>query len=119
MAFNAGNPWHGEVISADASGAGVVVLLYESGVVTAHTLAADERLNVTDVILISTAGGVYDLVFGSVAAGRHVVKGNAEVLGGVAHHFETPISGPLATNLRLIAAAGQVDLIVAGFITTG
>lgn len=115
-----GDAFHGEVVSADASGAGVAVTLYMAGATTAHTLAADERINVTDVIFISTAGGIYNLIFGTVdAAGARVVKGNADALGGLAHHFDTPISGPLATGLLLIAAAGQVDLIVSGYLTKG
>ena len=120
MAFNAGNPFKGEVVDANAGGAGAVVTLYMQGEATAHTLAADERLNVTDVLFVSTTGGVYDLFFGtSTGAGKHVVKGNAAALGGIAHHFETPISGPLATNLWLTAAAGQIDLVVSGYITRG
>jgi hypothetical protein len=118
MAFTAqGDPVHGEVVSADASGAGVAVLWYPSGSQTARTLLSTEFVTITDVILISTAGGVYDLIFGTTTgAGKHIVKGNADALGGIAHHFETPLTGPVGVNARLIAAAGQVDLIISGSI---
>jgi hypothetical protein len=120
MAFNAvGDPVHGEVVSTDASGAGVAVTWYPAGSVTARTLAADEYLAITDVLFISTAGGVYDLVFGAVGDGKHIVKGNAAVLGGIAHHFETPVVGMKGVNALLIAAAGQVDLVLQGFIAKG
>jgi hypothetical protein len=112
-----GDPFHGEVISADASGAGVAVALYPAGTTTARTLLSTEFVTITDVILISTAGGVYDLIFGtSAGAGKHIAKGNASALGGLAHHFETPIAGPAGVVPLLIAAAGQVDLIVTGYI---
>jgi hypothetical protein len=113
-----GDPVHGEVISANASGAGVAVILYTSGTATVRTLAANEYLTITDVILISTAGGVYDLIFGTAAgAGKHIVKGIADAKGGLAHHFETPQTGPIGVNALLIADAGQVDLCVTGYIT--
>jgi hypothetical protein len=115
-----GDPVHGEVISADASGAGVAVTLYPGGSLTARTLASNEFLTITDVIFISTAGGVYDLIFGtSAGAGKHIVKGDADALGGLAHHFETPIAGPVGVTPLLIAAAGQVDLVITGYINRG
>jgi len=111
-----GNPVHGEVSSADASG-GVTVLLYPSGSATAITLGATEFLTITDVILVSTAGGVYALVADTDAAGRRIVKGNAEALGGIAHTFETRITCPKGVTPKLIAAAGQIDLVISGYIT--
>lgn len=115
-----GDPVKGEVVSADASGAGVAVTWYNAGTLTARVLAADEHLVITDVLFISTAGGVYDLIFGTgTGAGKHIVKGNATALGGIAHHFETALVGPTGVNALLIAAAGQVDLIVSGAICKG
>ena len=126
MAFNAGDPIHGEVVSTNASG-GVAVTLYKAAPalpIAAKTLTANEYVTITDVIFISTAGGVYNLVFYPLStgvitdgAGLRIVKGNADVLGGVAHHFETPVTGPKGYGVALIAAAGQVDLIVSGYIT--
>jgi hypothetical protein len=118
MPANYGDPIHGEVISADASGAGVAFTLYPAGSSTARVLTANEFVVVTDIVFVSTAGGVYDLIFGpTVAAGKHIAKGNADALGGLAHHFETPRSGEKGLVPRLIAAAGQVDCTISGFIT--
>ena len=115
-----GDPVKGEIVSADASGAGVAVTWYPAGSATARVLASDEYLAITDILFISTAGGVYDLIFGTTTgAGKHIAKGNAAALGGLAHHFETPAVGPKGVNALLIAAAGQVDLIVQGYIAKG
>jgi hypothetical protein len=126
-----GDPFHGEVNSTDAH-SGVNVSLYKSAPtvpIVARTVTATEYVVVTDVIFISTAGGTYELVFyptggaipaaGAARDGLRIVKGNAEVLGGLAHHFETPITGPKGYSVALIAAAGQVDLIITGGICEG
>jgi hypothetical protein len=119
-----GDEVHGEVISSNASG-GVAVTFYDAGSpttgnsVAARVVKATEFVVITDVILISTAGGVYDLVADTAAAGRHIVKGNAAALGGIAHHFETPITCPQGVVPTLFAAAGQVDMIVSGYFSQG
>ena len=125
MSYTAqGDPVKGEVVSTDAH-AGVAVTFYPGSSLTARVPLATEYVLITDVIFISTAGGTYNLVFypigGAIAdgAGLRIVKGNAEVLGGVAHHFETPIEGPRGYGVALIAAVGQVDLVVAGNICKG
>jgi hypothetical protein len=114
-----GDPIHGEVVSADASGAGVACTLYDQGVTaTARTLAASERVTVTDVLFISTAGGAFSFIFGTTdGAGKRIVKGLLDAKSGVLHHFETPITGPAGVVPLLIAAAGQVDLVMTGYIT--
>lgn len=111
-----GDPIHLEVISTDASGAGVAATLYKAGSVTAFTLAANQIISITDIIFVSTAGGVYDIVMAAVTAGMHVAKGNAAALGGLAHHFETPFDGRPGIVPKLIAAAGQVDLVMQGYV---
>jgi hypothetical protein len=113
-----GDPVKGEVVDANAGGAGAAVLWYQSG--TARTLAADERLNVTDILFLSTAGGVFSLFFGTAdGAGKRVAKGIVDAKGGLVHHFETSVSGPLGTNLWLTAAAGQIDCVISAYITKG
>ena len=111
-----GDPVHGEVDSADASG-GVTVLLYPAGSSTARTLASNERLTITDVNFVSTAGGLYSLYWGADTPGLKVVSGNAEVLGGLVHEYGTPLTGPKGVAPILAAASGQVDLTISGFIT--
>lgn len=111
-----GDPVHGEVDSADAS-SGETVLLYNDGSSTARTLASNERLTITDIMFVSTAGGAYSLYWGTDAAGLRITGGNAEALGGLAHPYETPTTGPAGTAPILTAAAGQVDLNITGHIT--
>jgi hypothetical protein len=121
-----GDEIKGEVVNANAGGGSYSVTLYDAGTLTARTQKATEFLTITDLIFISTAGGTYNLVFYPLAtaviadgAGLRIAKGNAEVLGGLAHHFETPITGPVGYGAALIAAAGQVDLVVSGFVSQG
>lgn len=129
MSFAAqGDPVKGEVVSTDTSG-GVVVTLYDAGLATARTQTVNEFLTITDLILISSGGGVYTLVFYPLStgviptgawpaqAGLLIAKGNADVLGGLAHHFETPVIGPRGYGAALIATAGQVDLVLTGNLT--
>jgi hypothetical protein len=117
-----GDPVHGEIIATNASGAGVALSLFDAGkgdptgAIATRTLGANEYLHITDILFISTAGGAYDFVAKTVADGRHIAKGNAAVLGGLAHHFETPYSCPKGV-VPVLIAAGQVDLLIQGYIT--
>jgi hypothetical protein len=122
-----GDEVHGEVSSTDAH-TGTAISFYNQAPalpVATRTILATEFVTITDVLFISTAGGTYEIVFypigGSIvdAAGLRVVKGNAQALGGIAHHFETPITGPVGYIPALIAAVGQVDLIVSGYVSQG
>lgn len=116
MPATRGEAFHAEVSSTDASG-GIAITLYKAGSTTAYTLLSTEYVDVTDIIFISTAGGVYALTMDVNSAGHWIAKGNAAALGGLAHHFETPVSCPIGITPKLFAAAGQVDLIVTGYIT--
>lgn len=126
MSFTAiGDPFKGEVSSADAS-AGVAATLYRQGQTTALTLSATDRLNVTDLILISSAAVAvaYSIVFYPLATGviadtpgLRIAKGTADILGGLAHHFETLVSGPVGYGVALIADAGQVNLTITGGVS--
>jgi hypothetical protein len=112
-------PVHGEVSSANAS-AGVAVTLYAAGTTTpVRVLAANEHLNITDVLVTSPANLGFSLEFaGADTAGARIIKSGAAV-PGVAMHFNTPIMGPAGVAPTLIAAmAGQIDLVLSGFITT-
>jgi hypothetical protein len=124
----AGDEVHGDYSGADAH-LGVNVPFYDSGApspgnsVAARVPASTEMVTITDLVFISTVGGTYDIVFyptgGSVAdaTGLRIAKGNAQALGGVTHHFATPITGPQGYTVGLIAAAGQVDLVLTGYIS--
>jgi hypothetical protein len=124
MSFSAqGDPVKGEVVRASGA-TSIAVTLYDAGIATARTQTSDEFLTITDLILISTDGGTYNLVFYSLAtgtiadgAGLRIAKGIADAKGGLAHHFETPVTGPKGYGAALIAATGAVDLIVTGNLT--
>ena len=112
-----GDPIHMEVDSSNAS-AGVVFTLYKAGQLSPFALAANQYIDVTDIILISTVGGAYDiLAAASDAAGARIAKGSAAALGGLAHHFEVPYTCPVGVTPRLIADAGQVTCVLQGFVT--
>jgi hypothetical protein len=116
---NPGNNVHGEVSSANAS-AGVAVTLYTAGTITpVRPLASNEHLNITDVLVTSPANLGFSLEFaGADTAGARIVKSGAAV-PGIAMHFNTPVKGPAGVAPTLIAAmAGQIDLVLSGFITT-
>ena len=113
-----GDPVHGEVDDANAGPAAVTVLLYPNGSSTAHTLAANERLTITDFIFVSTPGGKWSCYWGTDGDGLRIASGNAEALGGLAHEFQTPITGPAGVAPILLGeTAGQLDLTIVGYIT--
>jgi hypothetical protein len=113
-----GDEVHMEVSSANAGGTAIPFVLYNMASTTARTLLATEFVTVTDIIFISTAGGAYTLTAGaSDGAGKRIAKGNAAALGGLAHHFETPFCCPAGVLPYLIAAAGQVDCVLTGYIS--
>ena len=117
-----GNPFHAEVVSADASGVGVKATIYKGADKTAYVPTATEFLTITDIIFISTAGGAFNIVMGTAlvgadGAGLRIAKGLVDAKSGLAHHFETPVALPVGYVPWLIAAAGQVDLILCGWIT--
>jgi hypothetical protein len=117
-----GDPFHGEVSSSNAS-AGVKVTLYKAGSADAYTPLSTEYVTITDVVFVSTVGGVYNLVgalpagTASDVAGLRIAKGAADALGGVVFRFDTPITLPKDYVPFLIADAGQVDLIITGYIS--
>jgi hypothetical protein len=119
MAWSAqGDPIHAEVSSANAQGTAIAFLLYNQGVcATARTLAANERVIITDILLVLAVGGAFTLAFAAADAGGYrILKGTLDAKSGVIHHFETPMVGPPGVLPYLIAAAGQVDCILTGSI---
>jgi hypothetical protein len=125
MSVTHGDPIHGEVSSADAH-AGVKFTLYKAGSKDAYTPLSTEYVTITDIVLVATAGGAYEIV-GALstassavdAAGLRVVKGTADALGGLVLRFDTPRTLPVDYVPFLIATAGQVDCIITGYISQG
>ena len=111
-----GDPIHMEAVRASGA-ANTTFLLYKAGSATAFTLASTQYISITDIIFISTSGGTYAIVADTDAAGRRVAKGNADALGGLAHHFEEPYVCPVGVTPVLIAADGIVACTMQGFLT--
>ena len=126
MAFiQRGDEVHGELSSADAH-AGAAFTFYNAGAptpgnaITARAQTNTEYFVLTDIILISTMGGPFTMVFyplgGAIAdtPGLRIAKGDFSAASGFAHHWETPRIGPPGYGVALIASAGQIDGIITG-----
>lgn len=109
-----GEEVHGEISSADASG-GVDVALYSAGG-RARTLLSTETLVVTDILLAWVAGGSVALVVNTDAAGLRLFKGTVGANGGVHIDLRCPHYCPQGILPHLVAAAGQIDVQIHGFI---
>ena len=112
-----GEAFHGEVVSADASG-GVAFKLYKSGEVTEHTLAATEFVNITDYAILSAVAETFGIYADSDAVGRRITKLFAPINGGESRSLLTSHTCPKGVTPKLIAGgAGNVVSIIHGFIT--
>jgi hypothetical protein len=112
-----GDPIHGEVVSANASG-GVAAKLYSAGTATERTLATTEYLEITDIIFDCETGGTYAFVADSDAVGRRIAKGEAAANTQVIVNFSSPFVCPKGVTPKLIADAGNVALLFQGRIRT-
>ena len=114
--------------------AGAAITLYQMGGIatdatrTVRTLAAHERLHITDVYLTCNYSAVteakifWDVDGDQVQAHESFAVmhgGYAKEGGGVAANFRLEDDGPLGTGLAIIGTAtAPVFLIVHGFITS-
>jgi hypothetical protein len=106
---------HGEVNSADASG-GVAFLLYDANQ-GLFALPPGSRLNITDLDVISAAGGAMHVRCGTAAAGHYVARGTLAAGGGFVRSYKQPYVCPPGSVPILVSPAGQVDAVLHGFIT--
>jgi len=112
-----GDPVHFELQDADCSGAGVAITIHDAGSVAVRTLGATEILHITDLCLMTEAGGACGLFADTDVAGRRVVAGTFDILSGIARTFKVPYACPVGITPIVIAAAGNIDLCGQGFIT--
>lgn len=107
-----GEEIHGEVTSADAS-SGVAFTLYDSGGVAARTLDSGEYLVITSVSARIAAG-----VDALVAADTDAAGRRAAYLGAGTSFIELcpPFICPRGVVPKLIADAGQVDVVLQGYV---
>tara|TARA_Y100000310_G_scaffold153134_1_gene152570 strand:+ start:546 stop:905 length:360 start_codon:yes stop_codon:yes gene_type:complete len=107
-----------EFSSADASTAAAGVLYNaDAGV---RTLAATQRFVVTSVALLTAVAQRYDVFSDNndddtVDAGERIIGGH--FAAGIAHSLNTEIYCQLGITPKVLgAAAGQVDVIMTGYI---
>lgn len=108
---------HGELHSTDAS-AGVEIVLYEEGSLTARTLGALEVLVIESVELVSAAGGDCSVIIGADAtpgAGEYVLRGTFAANSGI-QRSSMKKAGIRGHKPFLIAPIGVVDVIFNGYI---
>lgn len=113
-----GSEFHGEVVSADASGAGVAFALYLGGMTAAYTLGSKEFLNITDVEILTEDAITAGIFADSDANGKRVTKLFSPANGGKNNSLITPHICPAGVTPKLITSgAGNVVSIIHGFIT--
>lgn len=116
-----GEEVHGEITSADLTTAAAFTLFDTTGV--ARTLLASERLVVTDIVLITAAGGAISAFFdtnadGTADAGEIIVAGTLGASGGFSFNFiRTPRYGPINAAPSVVSdTVGQIDAQLTGYI---
>lgn len=115
-----GTEVHGEVNTDDAS-SGVEISLYDwnGGAVT---LGSTERLVVTDITLVSAVGGDCSVFLdadndNALDAGETVLRGTVNAGGGISASFVcTPRAGQPGAKPHVLAPAGDVDVVLTGYI---
>lgn len=119
MSDVSGEPILGILHSSDAS-AGVEVPIYNAGSRTARTLASNEYLVITWVLLITAAGGDAYLITGpdaSVGTGETVLRGTFGASGGGGPiNLTPPHMGKFSEKAYATAPAGVLDVCFGGYI---
>lgn len=120
-----GEEIYGTLNSADASTAATLVLYAHGGsAIVARPLGTTERLVITDVMM-SIQGTAFDAALiwdtdgdGDVDAGDMIARLKSAD-GQLAIAFNTPRYGPTGKTPKVKAgAAGTVDVIIHGFVST-
>lgn len=119
-ALPSGVPFHGEVTSADATGAGVALTLYKEASTAAYTLLASEYISITDITIATGAAvGKVGLYQTTDANGKRIKVIFGGTNGGITTRYETPFKCLINTVPKLVAAnAGNVECQVEGYITS-
>lgn len=114
-----GEPVHGERIVDGDSSALTVLALYKDGTTTVRTLAADEHLYITDVIISLETAADFSLVADSGAGGRYIVWGTSSVhYRTIVIQFRTPYCCPKGVVPKFSGAGtNRSACLIQGFIT--
>lgn len=118
-----GRPFHGEFSSADASAlseANSRFALYPAGSTSALTLAANERVVITDVAVVTGAAltvTLYDGADTTASGGEQILKGSFAANGGISSALAVPHYGQTASYPKVkTSGAGQIDVTIRGVI---
>lgn len=116
---NRGENVHGELVTDGPANTAAVMLLYKSGTTTARSLASDEFLHITDVLIsIETAADVTLWAGAAAAAGKYIFSGAMGATSVWSHHFAIPYVCPVgATPYFAGAATNRSSCLIEGFIT--
>ena len=108
---------HGEYFLDGDASAEKSVVLYEGGTTTVRTLAANEYLYITDVVMTCETGGDVALYFGTDVVGKRLLKMAVAAKSGYDHAYKTPFCGLKGEGLKLTMAATNVNYVaIEGFI---
>lgn len=115
-----GDEVHGEINSADAS-AGVEIPIYDAGKTTARTLQETETLVITDIQLVTAAGGDCSVILdadddNALDEGETVVRGDLPANGSIEMSFGCGRFGAPGAKPHVIAPTGVVDVVFTGYV---
>lgn len=114
MSLNRGEEVHGEVSSTNASSG--VPVPFVSPIGDTRVIAAGEQVLITDVNLISVAGGTISLAAQGAAFTLTMFGGVVPANTVVSRHWNTPFLLPAGGTLTLTATSGRVDVQVEGAV---
>lgn len=103
---------HGEYFLDGDASAEKSVVLYEAGTTTVRTLAANEYLYITDIVLTCETGGDVAVYFGTDVAGKRLLKMTVAAKSGYDHQYMTALCGPKGEGLKLTMAATNINFVV-------
>lgn len=120
MSRKSGEPVTLVLHSADAS-AGVEVPIFSQGSVTARTLAENEYLVISDVLIVAAAGGDAFVHFGTTADttpddAKTIARGTVAATGGLGRGSDFVATGLRQEKVFAVAPAGVIDVHLTGSI---
>jgi len=112
-----GDPIHGErIVDGDASTL-TALSIFDDGETDTRTLADDEAIYVTDVMITSESGGDIFLVADAAAAGKYIFAGNLDAKDTVVMSFSSPYRCPLGVVPKFAGGGSDKNsCIIQGFI---
>jgi len=106
------------IVTGNASSAEDLTI-YISGTTTEYTLQADEHVVITDVLIMSEAGGDVKLLADDESGGEYIVWGNLDAKDSLERSFHTPYVCPKGVVPEFMGGNNQglEACICEGYIT--